>query len=334
MGSSPSSSLNPIFVTAFTKAADSTGFVSFEQFMQIALYQPELGYYCRDRARVGQSENTDFFTASSLGPVFGELVLAAVLQQFAERAEDPSRATFVEIGAEMGKTVLDEIDHPFRTVRSVSVGQSMDLSGPCVVFSNELFDAQPCARFESSPAGWLELGARLIGDQLIEAKRPIQQPPAVALPQNSPSGYHLDLPLHSAELAQEIASADWFGLFFAFDYGKTWSELSTACPQGTVRAYHRHRQSNDLLAQPGQQDLTCHICWDWIAEILQKNGFSTDPVLSQEAFFVRQASKALQKIMTAEAHHMSPRKAGLMQLLHPSALGQKFQALTAWRAES
>lgn len=302
--------------------------------MQIALYHPELGYYCRNHSRVGRSENTDFFTASSLGPVFGELVLASVLKQFNERAEDPSRYTFVEIGAELGKTVLDDLDHPFHSVRPVSIGQSMDLSGPCVVFSNELFDAQPCARFVSSPEGWSELGVRLSGDQLIEAERSIQNLPSTEPPPNFPSGYHLDLPLQSVEFAKKIASGDWFGHFCAFDYGKTWPELSTACPQGTVRAYHQHRQSNDLLAQPGQQDLTCHICWDWISDSLRKSGFSTDPVLSQEAFFVRQASAGLQKIMAAEAHEMSPRKAGLMQLLHPSALGQKFQVLTAWREES
>ena len=334
MGSSPSSSLDPHFATAFTSAADLHGFVSFEKFMQIALYYPEIGYYRRDRDRVGLRPNTDFFTATSLGPVFGELILAAVLKQLSEQQTDPAKFTFVEIGAESGQSVLDAIEHPFAAVKAIAVGQAFDFSGPCVVFSNELFDAQPCARFEQSATGWLELGAELVSGQLKEISRPVSDETGIAFPPNAPLGYHLDLPLQATNLARDIADADWYGHFCAFDYGKTWGELSQACPQGTVRAYHQHQQSNDLLAQPGQQDLTCHICWDWIAEALREKGFSTDSVLSQEAFFVKQSASALQKIMTDEAAQMSPRKAGLMQLLHPSALGQKFQVLTAWRKES
>lgn len=334
MGSSPSSSLDPHFVTAFTNAADRHGFVSFEKFMQIALYHPQIGYYQRDRDRVGLRPNTDFFTATSLGPVFGELVLAAVLKQLAAQPMPPSKFTFVEIGAETGQSVLDTIEHPFTAVKPIAVGQAFDFSGPCVVFSNELFDAQPCARFEQGSTGWLELGVELVAGELKETKRPASDESVIDLPSNAPLGYHLDLPHQATKLARDIADADWYGHFCAFDYGKTWNELSQACPQGTVRAYHRHQQSNDLLAHPGQQDLTCHICWDWIIAALQEMGFSTAPVLSQEAFFVKQSASALQKIMTDEATRMSPRKTGLMQLLHPSALGQKFQVLTAWRKES
>jgi len=49
---------------------------------------------------------------------------------------------------------------------------------------------------------------------------------------------------------------------------------------------------------------------------------------------VRHAAEKLAEIMSAEAAHLSARKSGLMQLLHPSALGQKFQVLSAWREES
>jgi SAM-dependent MidA family methyltransferase len=330
MGSSLSSSLDPHFVTACTQAADADGFVSFEQFMDIALYHPELGYYRRNRDRVGLRPQTDFFTASSLGPVFGELVLAAVLKQLSDRAIPAEQFTFVEIGAESGRTVLDGIAHPFTALQPISVGQALHFSGPCVVFSNELFDAQPCARYVKTTEGWAELGIQLETGTWSEAQRRVSPLP-VDLPAEAPLGYHLDLPRRAAVLTQSIAAAEWFGLFCAFDYGKTWAELSEACPQGTVRAYREHRQSNDLFAHPGEQDLTCHICWDWIEDALRNSGFTPSPVVSQEAFLVKQAAAALAKIMTEEAHQMSPRKAGLMQLLHPSALGQKFQVLTAWR---
>src|SRR5258708_20888689 len=46
--------------------------ISFARFMALALYDPRVGYYCRDRARVGYAAGTDFFTASTSGPIFGD----------------------------------------------------------------------------------------------------------------------------------------------------------------------------------------------------------------------------------------------------------------------
>ena len=333
MGSSPSSSLHPTFVSAFRSAADENGFITFEDFMAIALYHPGVGYYRRDKDRVGQRPGTDFFTASSLGPVFGELVLAAVLGDLEQRGQDPARFTFVEIGAESGRSILDKVPHPFAAIRPIAVAQSLDLQGPNVVFSNELFDAQPCARFVRSADGWNEIGVKLDADQLTETHRTVGAP-SPDLPSNLPVGYHLDLPRRAAALTRTIAKPGWFGSFYAFDYGKSWAELTQACPQGTVRAYRSHQQSHDLLSFPGEQDLTCHVCWDWISRALTESGFETHSILSQEAFFVKKAANALAEIMAAEAGGMTPRKAGLLQLLHPSALGQKFQVLTAWRKES
>ena len=123
----------------------------------------------------------------------------------------------------------------------------------------------------------------------------------------------------------------WAGLFLAFDYGKTFRELAEETPAGTARAYFRHTQSNDLLARPGEQDLTCHVCWDWLAEALREQGFAEPQLAFQETFFVRNAGEFIAATMAAEAKQLSRRKLSLMQLLHPAQLGQKFQALSALR---
>lgn len=330
MGSSSDNALAPEFIAAFHAAADDRGFLPFEAFMDLALYHPHFGYYCRDQPRVGRSLTTDFYTATSLGPVFGELVVAAVVHQLGAR--DPASFTFVELGAECGRSVLDAVSHPFATVARVGVRDPLRLSGRCVVFSNELFDAQPCARFVRTAEGWDELGVTLQDGVLTESRRPAAPPSAPGL-DAVPVGYQLDCPRRAAALAEQIAAQPWCGLFLAFDYGKSWRELVSETPQGTVRAYHRHRQSNQLLARPGEQDLTCHICWDWLVKALQIHGFNPTAPLAQEAFLVQNSASALAAIMEQEALRMSPRKAGLMQLLHPGALGQKFQVLSAWRED-
>lgn len=329
MGSSPSSSPAPSaeFLAVFRASAGAAGSLTFAQFMELALYHPTLGYYRRPAARVGYGAGTDFFTASTSGPVFGELVTAAVVELL--QGDDPRDFSFVEIGAEPGGGVLAGIAHPFGSTRIVQVGEPAGLAGRCIVFSNELFDAQPFRRFVFRGDAWLELGVALRDGAFSLIELPAAAP--AALPSTAPEGYVIDAPLAAATLAGQLAAQAWTGLFVALDYGKSWRELTEACPAGTARAYHRHTQSNDLLARPGEQDLTCHICWDWLTEALMNHGFTAPTVESQESFFIHHAANYIATTTAAEAARFSQKKLSLLQLLHPSHLGQKFQVLHARR---
>jgi SAM-dependent MidA family methyltransferase len=330
------------FTDLFRSHAGPAGTMTFARFMQLALYDPKLGYYRQPRPRVGRAPGTDFFTASS-SPLFGELVAAACTSLLATHHAHPRDFTFVEIGAEpldhaRGRPesgVLANTPHPFGATKTFRLGDPLELKGRCMVFSNELFDAQPFHRFVFRRGSWRELGVALRNESLVEIEMP-EATPALSevegLPITAPEGYCIDAPLEAAALAGQIAAQPWSGLFLAFDYGKTWAELAEGTPAGTARAYFRHAQSNDLLARPGEQDLTCHVCWDWLADALARHGFATPQVESQESFFVHHAADFLAKATAAEAGRFSEKKLSLLQLLHPSHLGQKFQALWAWRS--
>ena len=131
--------------------------MTFADFMALALYHPEVGYYRRARQRVGYAPDTDFFTASTSGAIFGELITAASCALLGD--DDPRDFTFVEIGAEPGAGVLAAVSHPFLSSRVVQVGEPLELCGRCVVFSNELFDAKPGMKLQSycEPTSWLRL---------------------------------------------------------------------------------------------------------------------------------------------------------------------------------
>ncbi len=328
------------FQEIFRARAGAAATLRFDAFMELALYHPQLGYYRRDRDRVGRRPGTDFYTATSSGSLFGELVVAAAVQRLGGR--DPRTFTFVEIGSESAGGVLKNVAHPFADARVIRVGEPLTLEGRLVVFSNELFDAQPFRRFVLRAGAWRELGVSLDDQGLLtEIEMPDQagsgntpgQPDAwpATLPLPAPEGYHLDLPAAAAALAEDLAKPTWSGLFLAFDYGKSWRELIEATPQGTARAYHRHSQSNNLLDQPGEQDLTCHVCWDWLVAALVRNGFAAPGLDSQESFFIHHAGAFIADTIAAEAARFSPRKLALMQLLHPGNMGQKFQVLHATR---
>ena len=338
---------SPEFIGAFREQADAGGMMSFARFMDLALYHPQTGYYARRRQRIGRSADTDFFTATSLGPVFGELVVAACVDLLGPQPAD--NAVFVEIGTEpveegvggasgvlaAEKPGSSAVTHSFSGNRSISLGQPLTIPSNSVVFSNELFDAQPCHRLVRDAGYWRETGVALKAGAFEEVLLPGLSPDAQTvqnrLPASAPDGYRIDLPLAAVRLAGEIAAEPWVGLFVAIDYGKSWMELSEDTPAGTIRAYSRHRQGNDLLAQPGEQDLTCHVCWDWIAEALRVHGFETPTLESQEAFFVHHAAPVLSRLTAAEATRLSARKLSVMQLLHSGNMGRKFQVLWARR---
>ena len=326
MGSSDT--LSSSFAQAFLAASGAERRMPFARFMELALYHPELGYYRRDTARVGYAANTDFYTASSSGAVFGEMVTAACVTLLGSE-EAASQHAFVEIGAEPGGGVLAGVIHPFASTRIVRIGELVENTGRCVVFSNELFDAQPLRRFVRRGDGWRELGVELGDGGLREVE--LATSTEAWLPAAATEGYIFDAPRAAANLAAAIAAQPWTGLFVAFDYGKAYAELASEAPIGTVRAYFKHTQSNDLLARPGEQDLTGHVCWDWLKSALTNDGFANAKIESQEAFFIHHAGAFLSQAMAAEASRLSHRKLALMQLLHPSHLGQKFQVLHACR---
>lgn len=316
------------FLERFRERAGPAATMPFAEFMALALYDSEVGYYRREARRIGYSERSDFFTSSTSGPVFGELVSAACQELL---GEEPGAYTFVEIGAEQDGGVLAGVKHPFGSVRTITLGEPISLAGRCIVFSNELFDAQPFRRFVFRDQAWREIGVTLRDGSLVEVELPCPEPPH-PLPNECVPGQVVDAPLAAAALANDIVAQNWTGLFVAADYGKCWREIVEAAPTGTGRAYYRHTQSNDLLARPGEQDLTCHICWDWLVEALETHGFTSVAVESQEAFFIRHAGEYIARASSADAAHLTRRKLALMQLLHPAHLGRKFQVLHGRRA--
>ena len=333
-----SAAIPPAFLAAFRARAGASGVLPFSDFMDLALYHPQVGYYRLARARVGRGPGTDFVTATSAGPVFGELIVAACVALL--RGRDPRLFTFVEIGAEPAPDgapaagILAGVAHPFAATRTVSVGEPIALAGPRIVFANELLDAQPFRRFVFRGGAWREQGVALRDAALAEVELP-PDPSAAALtaswPEAPSEGYRIDAPTGASGLLDHIAAMPWQGLFLTCDYGKTWRELAEARPEGTGRAYFQHRQEPDLLARPGEQDLTAHVCWDWLEAVLAARGFTDLAVEPQEAFFTLRSGDTIAATILEEAGRFSAKKAALMQLLHPSLYGQKFQVLSGFR---
>lgn len=322
---------------ALELASGSNRLLGFNQFVEIALYHPEFGYYQSQRERVGRSSETDFFTASSLKDSLRPILLEASIGLLKKSGLDPTKTDWVEIGAEPGSALLAGVANPFASAQAIRLGEPITLEGDLVVFSNELFDAQPFNSVIYRGRTWLERMIEVSDSGLRIVERPPISPEVTSLlnslPSPAPEGYIVDLPTGSRALIDQIIQQPWKGIFIALDYGKTWQAITHDSPQGTARAYQHHRQSPNLLENIGQQDLTCHICWDWMEEALSQNRFQSIDLESQESFVLKKAPDFVRSVFESDSGISDPLKGTLRQLIHPSLMGQKFQSLSAIRTE-
>jgi len=300
------------------------GVVPFSELVRAALYAPGLGYYVTDRNRVGRSERADFTTASEVGAVFGELVAAAA----ESLVGDLSEHVLVEVGAEPGQSHFSTVTERFAGHVSCRVGQSAAIPARAVLFANELLDAQPFHRYLRTGGGWKELGVRVDGTRLETVPMASASSAASAdfiasLPA-AEEGWLLDAPLEAEDMLRTLLAGSWSGAALFFDYGRTVAQCLEGSPAGTARSYRRHRMSGELLEGLGSQDLTSHVLWDRLEPVMRACGFAGVRVDRQEAFFVLNAGRAMERL----AAQGGPEVTGALRALtHPAHFGFKFQVM-------
>jgi SAM-dependent MidA family methyltransferase len=323
-----SENINAIFAEACENRP-----ISYRDYIDIALYHPNYGYYTAKADRVGRQIGADFYTAESLGSVFSELVVAGALKLL---DSDAGQATFMEIAAEPEKALLQNMpDHPFKDAKTIRLGDPIQAESTVVIFANEWLDALPFHRLLFTNGKWRERGVEMQDGALREVLLSELSAPLAAeasrLPEKAPEGYQFDWPLDSEKALDQLLQQNWQGLLLLFDYGKPWQELLQNCPSGTARTYQKHKPGTDLLQNPGLADITCDVCWTALEDLCTSAGLKEISLESQEAFFVQRAASAAEAIVRESAGQFSPRRQTLTELIHPAHMGRKFQVLSALR---
>jgi SAM-dependent MidA family methyltransferase len=108
-----------------------SGPIPFSRYMELCLYEPELGYYSRPRERFGKAG--DFYTSSDVHAVFGRL-LARQFEEMWRTLDSPQRIDLIELGPGRGLFARDVLDWSakqfpefFRAVHYMLVEQSPHL---------------------------------------------------------------------------------------------------------------------------------------------------------------------------------------------------------------
>src|SRR5262245_53339269 len=224
-------------------------------------------------------------------------------------------------------------------VDSISSLPRSGISG--VIFSNELLDAMPVHRLGWDPrkGKWFEWGVALDGERFVWQKCSISPEQASAFLEHAhfdfppeltvalPTGYAIEVSPAAAKWWTQAARTLRCGKLLAIDFGFTSEELMKRHnEQGTLRAYRRHQASSDLLANPGEQDLTADVNFTQLQHVGERLGLSTEGLLSQEQFLTRIAQRIWKK-ESSFGEWTSKQVRQFQTLTHPEHLGRSFRVL-------
>jgi SAM-dependent MidA family methyltransferase len=340
----------------------TNGPLTFADFMEACLYDPEFGYYSGsvDRRR------GDYYTSVDVSPLFGRL-LARQFEEMWRAFDRPAQFTIVEGGAAAGalaRHVLDfseerlpefysalyyvaaEISAPRRELaravltRHVSAGRVTiaahipNLESGCI-FSNELVDAFPVHRVVMTTEGLREIFVDAQEDRFVERELPLSSPEIseffarqnVALR----PGQQAECGIAACRWIEDIGRRMARGFVLTVDYGHEARELfDERHMNGTLLAYARHRVSEDFYRSPGSQDLTSHVNFTALDLWGQAAGLQRLGLVSQTQFLLGLARKNnFSDLESGERKEMDSARARLsfQNLVNPEGLGERFRVL-------
>ncbi|MEK0417866.1 MAG: hypothetical protein RI949_1872 [Pseudomonadota bacterium] len=283
------------------------GWISFERFMQAALYTPGLGYYARGTLPFGHlpSGGSDFVTAPELSPLFGRCLAVQVEEALSAcqaheviefgagsgalaeqllRALDSSvqRYTIVEVSAGLQQRQRERLAPWGSRIRWVSQWPS-DIHG--VVVGNEVLDAMPATLLTFDGEQWLERGVAVHEGVLVFADRPTPLRPPVDGPW--PAGTVTEIQPQAQAFMTGLAQRLTRGMALLIDYG--FPEAEYYHPQrssGTLMCHRAHQSDGDPLRDVGLKDITVHVDFTAMALAAQDAGADVLGYTSQANFLL------------------------------------------------
>jgi len=337
----------------------ASGWVGFDQYMDMALYQPGLGYYGGGATKFGRAG--DFVTAPELSPLFGRTLARQVTQVLTA-----TRGDVLELGPGSGRLAADlllELEHlgalPPRYRMLELSGELRGRQRECiaaaaphllhrvdwidvlpesfdgVVIANEVLDAVPVHVVAWRDDGLFERGVTRAGAGFAWAERPIERGPlaeaARAIRVAPP--FISEIGLRARALVAAIARRLSHGVLLVVDYGFGSAEFHH--PQrssGTLMCHYRHHAHDDPFFLPGLQDITAHVDFTAVAETAVEAGLSLLGYTTQARFLVNCGiTGLLSREHPEQAARYLPIASQAHRLLSPAEMGELFKVLAVGR---
>jgi SAM-dependent MidA family methyltransferase len=334
------------------------GWLPFDRFMAMALYEPGLGYYANDLRKFGlfpsdnKTSGSDFVTAPELTSLFGQ----TLAKQVAQALQQTQTTEIWEFGAGSGALAMQLLNALQRLGQTVTRYTIVDLSGALrqrqqetladfgdtvqwaselpdamqgVVIGNEVLDAMPVKLLTRVKGNWYERGVIFKadganGDTFDWQDRPTELRPPLEIEGEHDylTEIHPQTEAFMRTLAHKLTSSAKGGAAFFIDYG--FPEAEYFHPQrymGTVMCHQGHQADGDPLDQVGRKDITAHINFTGVALAAQDEGLSTLGYASQGRFLLNCG------LHLALEDTDLPNRANALKLINEHEMGELFKVI-------
>ncbi len=337
------------------------GWISFADYMQRALYTPQLGYYSGGSHKIGTGG--DFVTAPSLTPLFGQTLaqqLRPLLAQTAGNVYEFGAGTGSLASSIVNALAEDEWAHyyiidvspdlierqqkwfathcPANIQHKISHLDRLPEHLDGIVIGNEVLDAMPCEVVIWQTDGSIAQQGVTLDEhkQLQLSARPLTQPTLLAEAQRlrpPTTPYTSELHLAQQGFIHTLAERLQRGAIIMLDYG--FDAAQYYHPQrhmGTLIGHYRHHTVHDPFFYPGLTDLTCHVNFTAMAEAGTAAGLDLIGYTTQAHFLLNLGlTEQLAAVGASDSVAYLQAAAACQKLLAPHEMGELFKIIAFGR---
>ncbi|SFX27332.1 SAM-dependent methyltransferase, MidA family [Thermoactinomyces sp. DSM 45891] len=329
--------------------------ISYQQFMNTALYHPKWGYYSQNRIKLGKKG--DFYTNAHVGDVYGAVLAKAFLNEVSKwKSSQMSKSSvwqLVEMGSGDGRLMeqviralvgfgvssdeaeiyLVETSSEHRRIQQERLQpmsrypiqwcekvEEIEPKSYTILYSNELVDAFPIHLLEWDGTRWLEVYISEDDEQWKEelgdySSEELSQA-IQELPIPSKVGQRVEMNLHAKKWLQTLSKWMNRGTIFTIDYGVSMKELYADFRyQGTIRGYCEHQIVSHLPERVGEVDLTAHVNFDLLKQWGEKYNLETVSHQLQSEFLLEQGILDLMPLPTPDPFSLTEKTRRAIQQL-------------------
>jgi len=353
---------NPLLVAEIRARLEREGRITFRDFMEMALYHPQHGYYRSPREKMGRAG--DYLTSPEVHPLFGHMVGRQLAEMWGAMGS-PAPFDVLEMGAGNGLLARDVLlwarrvepaffealayriietspalaERQRHTLEALGLpegkvawesGETPVASVSGCVLSNELIDSFPVHRVAVEGDALREVYVVWRDDRFEDELGPPSTPELAAYFERlrllPGEGCRAEINLAALDWIRQAAAALARGFVLTFDYGHEAAELYAPWRRdGTLLCFYRHNPSSDPYARIGKQDMTAHVDFTSLVEAGRRHGLEPRGITSQARFLAALGiGEALARMPGSELslEEYYSRRRAVTELLDSAGLGR------------
>jgi SAM-dependent MidA family methyltransferase len=336
----------------------ANGWISFERFMEMALYEPGLGYYSAGAVKLGACG--DFVTAPEVSPLFsrclanqcveilrtlhgaeilelgaGSGVMAAdVLAELALQDCLPARYLILEVSADLRERQYQTLAARVpQLLPHVTWLDRWPDAVRGVILANEVLDALPVQRFRVRAEQINAMGVTWQLGQLdwseVKADGALERAVRALQTEALPEGYTSEINMRLAPWIASLAATLQEGVALLIDYGLPQRQYyRSERREGTLLCHFRHRFHDNPLINVGLQDIGAWVDFTAVAAAAVGAGLSVSGYTTQVQFLIGTGIEQCLACLPQDdlsARLQLARQA--MMLTLPGEMGERFKAI-------